>query len=518
MNVNRYALFFFLALSLCSPMAWSESVPLRDWKVSSKTTGNAMTVPAGGGFVPMAPCRVFDSRLTSGPLSGGSSQTIDVDNAPACPGISPSAAAYSLNVTVTGSLVSTTRHFLTAYPSATARPTASTLNFVGGMQIANAAIVKAGAGGDIDVYVTVATHVIIDINGYFTTPDITGVIAGSGLTGGGSTGLVVLSVADKGITTGKLSASSSSPGQVLTSNGTDVVWSTPVTSVAAGTGLTGGGSSGTVSLGVHFAGSGSAATAARSDHSHLARIVVVRGDGSPIANGNALFATLASISDASPSQPYLVKLEPGIYDLGSQPLMMKTGVSIEGSGEEITTLTSAVGSGDFGAVLGTVLTKNGTALRRLTIRNTAAAGSNGVAGYEDVTLEGVKIVTNPASASYSTGVYLVAGGGAAKLRDCTVIVGSTATAAGIMASRFDVEETLIQVLGGSSRYGVFSFSGVSRVTGSRILDTILYSATSNGSSATLLADTEINVGHASNTWCQSVYVPGFMSAGLNVCP
>src|SRR5664280_3874227 len=47
------------------------------------------------------------------------------------------------------------------------RPNVSTLNDIPGQNIANAAIVVAGAGGEVSVYPTNDTDLIIDINGYF---------------------------------------------------------------------------------------------------------------------------------------------------------------------------------------------------------------------------------------------------------------------------------------------------------------------------------------------------------------
>jgi len=60
--------------------------------------------------------------------------------------------------------------YLTTWPTGIAQPFVSTLNDPTGTVVANAAIVPAGAGGSIDIFVTEQTHLIIDVNGYFAPP------------------------------------------------------------------------------------------------------------------------------------------------------------------------------------------------------------------------------------------------------------------------------------------------------------------------------------------------------------
>jgi len=124
---------------------------------------------AGLLFVPVAPCRIADTRNSAGPFGGpamsaGSTRSFAIPQS-AC-GIPSAAEAYSLNVTVVpaGPLA-----YLTMWPTGQTQPFVSTLNSSGGSVVANAALVPAGSGGAVSAYVSDATDVILDINGYFDT-------------------------------------------------------------------------------------------------------------------------------------------------------------------------------------------------------------------------------------------------------------------------------------------------------------------------------------------------------------
>jgi hypothetical protein len=75
--------------------------------------------------------------------------------------------AYSLNVTVVSPAGP---GHLVIWPTGHTEPTVSSMNYVSGQTIANAVIVPAGSGGAISVKAGVSgTHVLIDINGYFSS-------------------------------------------------------------------------------------------------------------------------------------------------------------------------------------------------------------------------------------------------------------------------------------------------------------------------------------------------------------
>ncbi len=115
-------------------------------------------------FVPATPCRLVDTRSGS-PIRGGTWQTFILPQLNNC-GIPTTATSFSLNVTVvppSGAHLG----YLTIWPAGRAQPNVSTMNSPDGRTKANAAIVPAGAGAAVSVYVTDTTNVILDINGYF---------------------------------------------------------------------------------------------------------------------------------------------------------------------------------------------------------------------------------------------------------------------------------------------------------------------------------------------------------------
>jgi hypothetical protein len=60
--------------------------------------------------------------------------------------------------------------YLTTWAKGQSMPATSTLNNPTATIVANAAIVQAGTGGDIEVYTSNRTDLIIDLDGYFAAP------------------------------------------------------------------------------------------------------------------------------------------------------------------------------------------------------------------------------------------------------------------------------------------------------------------------------------------------------------
>jgi hypothetical protein len=94
-------------------------------------------------------------------MGAGQSRSFNVPSSNC--GIPQTAKAYSLNATA---VPPASLGYLTLWGNGS-MPIASTLNSYDGTIVANAALVPAGASGEVTAFTTDLSHLILDINGYF---------------------------------------------------------------------------------------------------------------------------------------------------------------------------------------------------------------------------------------------------------------------------------------------------------------------------------------------------------------
>jgi hypothetical protein len=105
--------------------------------------------------------RAFDSRTTGGTLAAGAVTRIDVSEwTPMAPIEAATVSGVVLNLTAVNAALP---GFLSAYPCAAGRPTASSLNVAGPAAAANVAIVAPDADGAICVFNLMPTDLVVDV-------------------------------------------------------------------------------------------------------------------------------------------------------------------------------------------------------------------------------------------------------------------------------------------------------------------------------------------------------------------
>jgi len=231
-----------------APASWSPSARVvPKGEVSPSAVDAVETVPTPPlHFVGLNPCRLVDTRGNgfTGPygppaLTQGVPRNFVLTGQ--C-GISATAQAVSLNVTVTNTQGP---GFILIYPQGAVQPTVSTLNYVAGQTIANAAVVPLGTGGGITVIAGVSgTDLILDTNGDYPAGVVTSL---SGLSGDvtlapGSNVTITptgqtLTVAATGGPGGVLPTGST--GQTLRNDGSQWVANSALTSNGTDVGMTG---------------------------------------------------------------------------------------------------------------------------------------------------------------------------------------------------------------------------------------------------------------------------------------
>jgi hypothetical protein len=119
-------------------------------------------------FFTVSPCRVFDTRVVTGPTAGapltcGTDLNFAVGGT--C-GVPASVKSVSLNVTATEP---TAKGNLSVFAAGAPAPLVSSLNYAAGLTRANNAVTPLSASGQIAVHCAPSgtTHVIVDVNGYF---------------------------------------------------------------------------------------------------------------------------------------------------------------------------------------------------------------------------------------------------------------------------------------------------------------------------------------------------------------
>ncbi len=229
--------------------------------------------------------------------------------------------------------------------------------------------------------------------------DITGVAAGTGLSGGGTSGDVTVS-ADTSYLQRRVS-----------------------TDCAAGNSIRGIAADGTITCEMDDAGP---------DPQQVVWVATSGGDFTSVQ------AALDSITDASADKPYLIKIAPGIY---TEQVTLKEHVALEGAGEGTTILRwtgSNISPDDSGESV-TVRGANNTELRLLTIESVAGGNQYAVA------------LQNSNTSPTLIHVAITASGGS----DTNIGVFNNVSSSPTM------DNVTVTVLGGVYGYGVYNYSSSS---------------------------------------------------------
>jgi hypothetical protein len=219
-----------------------------------------------------------------------------------------------------------------------------------------------GQGADLVIGSNVSTSGDWSLHGIVTANSFSG--SGSGLTNVTASNLVCNGCVSQ-------SALSFIPGTI--------------TGINAGAGLTGGGNTGIVPIAVNFGGSGASSAVSRSDHNHdslyqrkYGKVAIVAQDGGDYTDPYAVMVDSDNwCGIASETNPCLVKIMPGIYDVGGNSVQMKSYIDIEGSGENTTKIKGNISANDSGVVRGAAFAE----LRFLSVENTGGGGADAIAMY-----------------------------------------------------------------------------------------------------------------------------------------
>jgi hypothetical protein len=200
-------------------------------------------------YTPLTPCRIVDTRNAVGALQANVARTLDGFSANfatqggaagGC-GVPTGVAALAVGIVAVQPAAA---GFINLYPANAPAPNASMVNFAAGESaIATGAIVTVDTANAnrFNALSPAGVHLVVDVVGYFRAPagalgDITAVTAGAGLSGGGASGEVTLGIAAGGVTAAMLASNGCVNGQILKYNGTNWACAADLTGGSGGGG------------------------------------------------------------------------------------------------------------------------------------------------------------------------------------------------------------------------------------------------------------------------------------------
>jgi hypothetical protein len=128
-------------------------------------------------FVPVTPCRLFDTRPGSDnvgpkstPMGPGETFTVQATGTQGKCNLPAGVTAVSMNVTTIGG---TAASFLTVFPAGTSKPLSANLNWVAGQApTPNLVVVGLSSDGKVGLFNAQGTvNVVADVSGYYTDHD-----------------------------------------------------------------------------------------------------------------------------------------------------------------------------------------------------------------------------------------------------------------------------------------------------------------------------------------------------------
>lgn len=186
--------------------------------------------------------------------------------------------------------------------------------------------------------------------------------------------------------------------------------------------------------------------------------ITVGDTGVPATNGTNLLNTLAGLTP-SPTQLYLVRLDAGIFDLGGATLNVPSYVDIEGSGRDVTYITSTSVFVPLNYTLASVAAGVESEVRNLTLRNTTPGNGTGISIASD---EFLLTLVNVEVEAGATGVGVATSGSSPRIDKVFVRMDSGGDDTGISVTGGGtvINETFVFAASfGSDNVGVFIDDG-----------------------------------------------------------